>query len=134
MQEKECHVPGCNLNEDQLEQYRKTWTTDNSFSRHLRFQTESRRSANSGLPENFQVVSVRYLPGTPKPVEHFRERLLERFGILGVTVMRYYIGPSMISWKTLRNIINTKLEIKMKQAELNQVNCFVAVVCNDLTR
>lgn len=78
---------------DVLGQYRKKWTNDTPHSVAMRFQTESRRAGNSGTTKRFEVRSVRYLPGTPIAFERFRDRLLEKYGILGMSCLRYAIGP-----------------------------------------
>jgi hypothetical protein len=55
-------MPGSNVQGEELEQYRKTWSSDVPVSRELRFQTESRRATNY-VPEKFKVYTVRMLPG-----------------------------------------------------------------------
>ena len=90
-------VPKSNIDPVQLDIYRKTWTHDTPESRSMRFQTESRRAGNGSAPEKFAVRSVRYLPGTPIAFERFRDRLIERYGILAMS--------------TLRNLINNRNEL-----------------------
>lgn len=75
-----------------LEAYRKNWTNDTPASRSMRFQTESRRAGNSGTKPEFSVQSVRFLPGTPIAFERLREKLLERYGILGMSALRSALG------------------------------------------
>ena len=51
------------MDDAQLDEYRRTWTSDVPASRDMRYQTESRR-AGSNMPLKFQTSSVRMLPGT----------------------------------------------------------------------
>ena len=81
-------LPKSNIAPVALDNYRKAWTNDTVESRNMRFQTESRRAGNGGAPDRFKVPSVRYLPGTPIAFERFRERLVERFGILAMSSLR----------------------------------------------
>lgn len=81
-----------NIRPEDLDDYRKSWTNDTVQSREMRFQTESRRAGNGGVTKQFAVTSVRYLPGTPIAFERFRERLLELYGILGMSCVRSAIG------------------------------------------
>ena len=67
----------------------------------VRFQTEAARSANEAVPAQFRINRVRFMPGTPIPVERLREKLLERFGILAFTAMRTALGNGR--WNTFEN-------------------------------
>ena len=106
-----------NLGEKDLQNYREQWTTDTALGRNLRYQTESRRSTN--------VVSsvIRLLPGTPKSLEHFRERLLVKYGILGLSALRYSVGSGIISCSRLSSLIS-KLDVKLNRAEFDQVHLY----------
>ena len=109
---------------DKLEEYRKKWTTDSEVGRQYRFQTETRTAGNSAN-KNFQTPSVRFLPGTPKSLESFRERLIEKYGILGLCVLRYGLGNSeFLSFNQLKNGIQS-IGIDVKPYELNQIAAFV---------
>jgi hypothetical protein len=41
----------------------------------MRFQTEALRAANASVPKRFQVNRVRFIPGTPLPLEKMREKV-----------------------------------------------------------
>ena len=60
-------------------------------------------------------------PGTPGALEKFRERLIERHGILAISVLRFYLGTGDIVRERLIKAIS-KMEIKLDKPELNQVN------------
>ena len=47
---------------ENLEVYRRTWTSDVPTSRNMRYQTESRR-AGINMPLKYQTSQVRMLPG-----------------------------------------------------------------------
>jgi len=66
------------LRGEELDEYRKKWTSDNPIGRHIRFQTEALRSANAGVPSKFQVSRVRFMPGTPVSFEKLREKVITR--------------------------------------------------------
>ena len=126
-----------------LEEYRRAWTTDVPVSRNMRFQTESRR-AGSCMPEKYQVPILRALPGclelsniilqnikmtpkmmydlgTPRALESFRERLIERHGILAMSALRHYIGKgSLHREEFVASVIG--VEVKMDRSEFNQVS------------
>ena len=50
------------MSSENLEIYRRTWTSDAPTSRNLRYQTESRR-AGINMPLKYQTSQVRMLPG-----------------------------------------------------------------------
>jgi hypothetical protein len=60
------------------------------------------------------------LPGTPKPLERLRELVIEKFGILGVTVARFHFGRGIQSSHSFIGSIN-KLGVKFTAAEAKQV-------------
>ena len=121
-QNPESYVPASSLRGEELEKYRQTWTLDSAVARSVRYTTESRRAANAA-PEAFRVASVRLLPGTPKPVERFRDRLLEKYGILGISALRYHLGSGVISCSNFRASLS-KLDIKLSPSEFSQVSFF----------
>jgi len=109
-----------NMRNEELEKYRQQWTVSHPHSRTIHYETESRRAANFGLPARFQVKSVRYLPGTPRPVENFRERLIAKYGILSFCVLRSAVGNGMIPNQKLLQAIKS-IDIKVSYAEFNQI-------------
>ena len=116
------------MDDEKLARYRQQWTVEHPRSRHARYETESRRATNIYNPSQFQVSSVRYLPGTPRPVEHFRERLVEKFGILSFCFLRREIGgPGQVSIKQLQQIVK-RLELRFTFAEFNQVLMLLELV------
>ena len=53
-------------------------------------------------------------------MEKFRERLIERHGILAISVLRFYLGTGNIDRERLMKAIS-RMEIKLEKPELNQV-------------
>lgn len=114
------------MTRDKLNDYRQQWTTDTDIGRNLRFSTESRLAGNAAN-DRFQSVSVRYLPGTPKVLEVFRERLIEKYGILGLCVLRFSLGNlEFVNFNSLKASV-TSIGVELKPYELNQVgiNCLI---------
>lgn len=103
-----------------IENYRKTWTTDSDIDRRIRFQTESRLAGNV-TSAKFHTQSVRVLPGTPKALENLREKLVERFGVLAISVLKYSMGGPAVATKEFKNIID-KTGVTLKSYEYNQVS------------
>ena len=115
----ETHLPTMNQKYEELEQYRKTWSTDCPASRDMRFQTENRRSTLAA-PKQFQMPTMRLLPGTPRPLETFRERLIEKHGILALSNVRFYVGIGDISCDDLKKAL-AKTAVKADRFEFNQI-------------
>ena len=120
----ESHLPKMNVQYEDLEKYRKAWTTDCPASRDMRFQTENKRSTKAA-PRQFQMPTVRLLPGTPRPLETFRERLLERHGILGLSCVRSVVaekagGAPQMSCADLQAAV-VQTQVEMNRFELNQI-------------
>lgn len=110
---------------NKLLSYRERWTVDTEVSRKLRFQTEV-NNASGFLPDKFKVSTVRLLPGTPKVLELLRENLMEKYGILGISVARNHLGNGVqLCDDILRKIKN--LGIKLSLAQSNQV-CEIAAI------
>lgn len=111
------------MTREKLEEYRKKWTMDNEVGRQYRFQTETRTAGNAAN-KIFQTLSVRFLPGTPKSLEEFRERLIEKYGILGLCVLRFSLGNSdFISFRNLKAAISS-IGVDIKPYDLNQVRVY----------
>ena len=109
------------MTREKLNDYRRQWTTDTEIGRNFRFSTET-RSAGNAANDRFQSVSVRYLPGTPKALEIFRERLIEKYGILGLCVLRFSLGKSdVINYNSLKASVSS-IGVEVKPFELNQVS------------
>ena len=111
------------MDDAQLDEYRRTWTSDVPASRDMRYQTESRR-AGSNMPLKFQTSSVRMLPGTPRALEKFREKLITGHGILAMSVLRFYMGSGNIVRSQLQESF-TLMEVDMDRSEFNQVFVFI---------
>jgi hypothetical protein len=117
-------APKSNVDPVALETYRKSWTNDTEESRKMRFQTESRRAGNGSAPAKFAVESVRFLPGCPIAFERFRERLIERFGILAMSSVRSAIaGRTEMSSAEFYDLIK-ETGVKMSRIEIEQVRVF----------
>ncbi len=115
--------------QDQLENYRKTWTTEeNDKMRDLRFSTEARRAAAHAVSKHFAVPSVRFLPGTPKSLENCRSQLVEKYGIFAFAVIREALGKKanegMVGLPEFRLAIHDA-GVEMKLYEINQVLIFL---------
>jgi hypothetical protein len=112
--------------QDKLEQYRKTWSTEeNDKMRQLRFSTEARRAAAHAVSKQFAVPSVRFLPGTPKSLETCRSQLVEKYGIFAFAVLREALGKKAtdgtVTLPDFRSVIH-HVGVEMKLYEINQVN------------
>jgi hypothetical protein len=94
------------LNEKDLASYRDTWTSDNAAGRLIRFQTEAQRASNEAVAPKFHVNRVRFMPGTPAPVEKLREKLLQRFGILAFSSIRAALGGASVTGKQLQLVLS----------------------------
>lgn len=117
------YKPTPTMTREKLEEYRKKWTVDNEVGRQYRFQTETRTAGNA-VNKSFQTLSLRFLPGTPKSLEEFRERLIEKYGILGLCVLRFSLGNSdFITFPNLKASISS-IGVDIKPYDLNQVRVF----------
>jgi hypothetical protein len=153
LQGEESHVPPSNVGREDLEKYRAKWTSDVPASRTMRFQTESRRATVHAplkfqmpslrlLPGTTLCLTCRLVAiiqsclkltgptlsndkmiGTPRPLERFRERLLEKYGILGLAVVRFYVGVGDISIEDLRTAVK-KMDVSLDRFELNQIAAY----------
>eukprot|EP01036_Dinobryon_divergens_P026673 gene26674-35349_t len=118
------YKPTPTMTREKLEEYRKKWTIDNEVGRQYRFQTETRTAGNA-VNKSFQTLSLRFLPGTPKSLEDFRERLIEKYGILGLCVLRFSLGNSdFITFRNLKASISS-IGVDIKPYDLNQIVAFV---------
>lgn len=79
-----------------VDEYIASWTVDTVEGRKVRFNPESRRSANAAVNEDFKVPSVRLVPGVPNGFELLIGGLTDRFGILGLSAFRSEIGSAGI--------------------------------------
>lgn len=98
--------------------------------RKTRFTTETRLAASKAVNEQFVVVSVRPLPGSPKALELLREKLIERYGLLALMVVRYQFGKGMLTIDEFREKIKG-LGMELKLFETNQVRYILhcVIVC-----
>lgn len=115
------------LKGEKLDAYRNTWTSDNPIGRMVRFQTEALRSANAAMPLKFQVNRVRFMPGTPVPVEKLREKLIERHGILAFSAMRHSLGKGKVSGKKLQTVLK-ELGLEVSKADFCHVSFFCDIM------
>jgi hypothetical protein len=110
------------LPRDKLNAYRQKWTTDNEVGRKFRFQTESRQAGNAAN-NKFQVNSLRFLPGTPKALENYRVKLVNRFGLFAMAALRFYVlslGDSVTPAQLKTALADCGADIK--PFEFNQVS------------
>ena len=107
------------LSREKLMDYRRQWTCDKESSRKIRFQTESRLAGNA-VGGKFHTNTVRILPGTPKSMEEYRSRLVERYGIFALAALRFHIGMEQLSIQEFRDRIQD-IGVVIKPYELSQV-------------
>ena len=67
-----------------VEEFSKRWISADARAAKERFETESGVAQGSGVAAGFRVRPTRTLPGVPKVVEVFRQRIVERGGMLGI--------------------------------------------------
>ncbi len=108
------------LSREQLLAYRQQWTCDKEENRNVRFQTESRIAGNA-VGGKFSTNALRVLPGTPRSMEEYRKRLVEKYGIFALSAMRSHIGTDSLSCKEFRARIQD-VGVDIKPYELSQVS------------
>lgn len=107
------------LSREKLLEYRQKWTCDKESSRIIRYQTESRIAGNAAAGK-FLTNTLRILPGAPKSMEAYRERVVERYGTFAMSALRLYIGTQEMSCKEFRARIQD-VGVVIKPYELSQV-------------
>lgn len=70
-----------------LEAYRKRWIRESDGDREARFTTSQVAAVNPSVPKQFRRRCTRVLPGVPKAVELFREKIIARGGANGIRSM-----------------------------------------------
>jgi hypothetical protein len=60
------------------------------------------------------------LPGKPLSLEKLREKIIERYGILGMSALRYYLGEGSISANRFKQTLK-ELNVTLSRAEFSQV-------------
>lgn len=109
------------MSPNELEQYRKKWTVDPETFRSIHYTTETRSSASLAVQTKFAVHSIRLLPGSPKPLELLRDKLIEKFGFFAFSVVKsVYSNIDEMTVQEFRKSISG-LQIDMKLFEINQV-------------
>ena len=114
LQKKGDVIVNKNISREDLEKYRSEWTSDTPTARTFRFNVESKIAGNA--IKNFGTVTVRMLPGTPRALETYREKLIERYGVLALSCIRYHIfngtKEGFISVDNFKNAIaNSKVKV-----------------------
>lgn len=122
-EKNEEYKPKATITREQLEAYRKQWTTESEIGRKVRYITESRLAGNQANAK-FQMSCIRFLPGTPKALENFRERLIEKFGVLGLAAMRCYVGLPLMTISELKERLSMS-DVEIKGFEFNQTVAFI---------
>lgn len=107
------------LSREKLLEYRQQWTVDNEASRNIRYQTESRIAGNAAAGK-FLTHTLRILPGAPKSMETYRERLVERYGTFAMSALRLHVGTRSLSFKEFRARMHD-VGVEIKPYELSQV-------------
>mmetsp|Transcript_129208 Transcript_129208/g.313888 ORF Transcript_129208/g.313888 Transcript_129208/m.313888 type:complete len:431 (+) Transcript_129208:94-1386(+) len=67
-----------------MDDYRKRWAREGEKASERRFTSQFNRSVNKTVTKEHQVRVTRRLPGVPKPVEDFRDKIAERGGMNGI--------------------------------------------------
>jgi len=124
-EKNEQYKPKATLTREQLETYRKNWTTESEIGRKVRYVTESRLAGNMANSK-FQMSCIRYLPGTPKSLEHYRERVIEKYGILGLPALRCFVGVDTMPERELRERLQGA-DVEIKGFEFDQIMAFMTV-------
>lgn len=117
---------------EQIEEYRETWTVDKESNRKVRYVTESRLAANQAAGKFFQISSVRFLPGTPKSMEDYRSRLIQRYGIFGIGQLKLLLGNTGTSCAAFKANIR-KLGVDIKPYEVSQILAYITPSQTDLS-
>lgn len=79
------------------------------------------------MDDKFAVPSTRQMAGAPKGLERLKTSLVEKYGILAVTMFRHAIGnTNEITVAELRDVLRS-LEVSVSSSDFNQVNddCFL---------
>jgi hypothetical protein len=106
-----------------LEEYRKHWTCDTDVGRKFRFQTESRIAGNAAN-DKFQVNCLRFMPGSPRSLEAYRARVMERYGLFGLSALKLCLGSNTtVSSDQLKQCLHS-CGVEIKSYELSQVCIF----------
>lgn len=111
------------LSREKLVEYRNQWTSDKKANRKIRFQTES-QLAGSFASQRFRHTALRLLPGTPKSLEDYRKRVVERYGLFGVSALRFHVGLRSMSCADFRSRIRS-LGVDVKPHELSQIMAYI---------
>mmetsp|Transcript_7279 Transcript_7279/g.26045 ORF Transcript_7279/g.26045 Transcript_7279/m.26045 type:complete len:441 (-) Transcript_7279:177-1499(-) len=69
---------------DALDEYRGRWAREGGKAAERRFTSQFNRAVNPTVAKSHQVRVTRRLPGVPKPVEDFRDKITERGGMNGI--------------------------------------------------
>jgi hypothetical protein len=93
---------------DSLDEYKKRWLTGTDAAvTSTRFQTENRAKLGGEAANGFRPRPVRVMRGVPKSVETFRNKIVERGGMLAIR-----------SIGRLFRIMDTSGDHKISQTEL----------------
>lgn len=105
------------LRREELEEYRSKWTTDTPEMRTLRFRSEARPNP-----------VLRRLPGTPMAFERLREKVIEKFGILGLSTLRAALGKDRILGLNELSAATRKIGIEVSKFDINAVRLFCDII------
>lgn len=112
-------------NQEEVEAYRASWTTETTEGRKLRFDTESRRAANISVKDDFKVRSVRSTPGVPQGFEKIEEGLSEKYGILGLTAFRKELGRGGERDSSSLRVALMNCGVKLSREHFGQVMAYL---------
>lgn len=112
------------LSRAQLEEYRNKWTYDTEKNRNQRFQTTSRSAGNAGAPAQFTTNSLRMLPGTPSHMENYRARIVERYGLFALSMVRLKMGNEALTFPQFREAVYS-IGVNIKSYEYSQILAYV---------
>lgn len=100
------------MSKEQLEEYRAKYSKDSPEIRGIRYTTDT-----------LQGSALRRLPGTPMGFERLRNQLSEKFGVLGLTVLRATLGRGPVSEARYNRALDS-LALELSKHDLNTVKLF----------
>jgi len=109
----------------EVEEYRASWTTETTEGRKMRFETETRRAANSSVKDDFKVRSLRSVPATPQGFERIVVGLSDKYGILGMSALRKELGRGGERDPTQLRISLMNCGVKLSREHFGQVVAFL---------
>lgn len=86
----------------------------------MRFNTESRRAGNLSVGEDFQVKTIRSLPGSLAVYERIIQQLRDKYGIFALSAIRSELKCKSMTLSDLK-LVWGKLGVVLSRNEHTQV-------------